>query len=189
MTLPSTIVNPVTGDRIEFLNSPLLGDGDLLRFRCVLAPHAKGSPRHSHATFDETFEVEAGALEMLLYGGTSRTLETGEAIAVPKRMIHGFRNPTATPVTFVSTATPGDGVERFLRLMTGLAAEGRTTADGMPRDPRAMALALQHADLLLAGAPHTPQRAVLGALAGMAALTGFDRQLHRFWSADTAVAR
>lgn len=44
MILPSDIHNPVTGDMIAFLASPLSGEGEMLRFRCTLPPHGAGAP-------------------------------------------------------------------------------------------------------------------------------------------------
>lgn len=180
--LPKRIDNPITGDRIDFLSSPLHGDDGPLIFRCVLAPHAKGSPLHFHRTIAETFEVERGVLEMEIgAAGATRAMFVGERIDLEPGVAHSFRNPLAEPVVFVSTATPGVGFEKFLRAMYGLAADGRTNGDGMPTDPRALALTLHYADLVLPSVPNAAQGALVRALTGLARLTRLERDFDRYW--------
>ncbi|MDX2235891.1 MAG: cupin domain-containing protein [Hyphomonadaceae bacterium] len=182
-TAPRRLLNPVTGDRLEFLSSPLHGDPGPLVFRCTLAAHAKGSPLHFHRTIAETFTVERGLLAMEI-GGPRRTqtLGAGDHVAFAPGEAHSFRNPLGEPTVFVSTATPGDAFEKFLRTMAGLAADGRTDADGMPTDPRALALALHYADLVLPFAPQGLQGVLVGGLARLGRLMGVERAFDRYWT-------
>jgi quercetin dioxygenase-like cupin family protein len=170
------IANPVTGDRVEFLASPLLDSHAELTYRCTLAPHAAGSPAHVHRALTETFTVEQGSL-LLSLGKVRRVLAPGETVRVDPGIAHAFRNASPQPVTFCSRVTPGDGFERFLRGMYGLAASGRTDAAGLPRDPRLLALLLEYADLRLAGVPDLLQRPLLGALGWVGRATGAARDL------------
>jgi len=179
MTLTREIHNPVTGDHIAFLASPLSGDGEMLRFRCTLPPHGAGAPLHVHDTMIETFAVEDGLLEIDLGGGVTRLLGPGEDIAIAPGTPHGFRNPGDAPVTFVTTADPGEGLETFLRGMYALAAAGETNAAGMPRDPRALGELLHSGNLVMPGIPRVLQRALLGLLRFAAWMTGADRRLQR----------
>ncbi|MGC5198856.1 cupin domain-containing protein, partial [Aphanothece microscopica] len=151
---------PVTGDRVEFLTSPLSGDRGPLVFRTTLAPRAKGSPLDLHRTMAETFAVERGGFSLLLPDGNIRAMEAGDTVEVPAGATHGFRNDTDSETRFLTTATPGEGFERFLRVMFALAEHGHTTRDGLPTDPRALALTLVYADLVLAGAPRAVQSAL-----------------------------
>ncbi|MFO6448024.1 cupin domain-containing protein [Erythrobacter sp. NE805] len=169
----------MTGDQIAFLASPLSGDGAELRFRCTLPPRGEGAPLHVHDTMTETFAVEAGVLEVDLGAGQRVLLTAGEAIAIPPGTPHGFRNPGDEPVTFLTTADEGEGLETFLRGMYALAAAGETTAAGMPRDPRALGLLLGYGNLVMVGAPRGLQIALLGLLGWVARLTGADRRLAR----------
>lgn len=179
MTLTREIHNPVTGDAIAFLASPLSGEGEMLRFRCTLPAHGAGAPLHVHDTMTETFAVEAGVLEIDLGGGVTRLLAAGEDIAIAPGTPHGFRNPGDVPVTFVTTADPGEGLESFLRGMYALAAAGETDAAGMPRDPRALGELLHNGNLVMPGIPRVIQRAALGLLRFLARITGADRRLER----------
>lgn len=179
MTLTRNIENPVTGDTIAFLTSPLSGEGDLLTFRCTLPPHGAGAPLHVHDAMTETFAVETGVLEIDLGGGQTRLLTAGESIAIAPGTQHGFRNPGDAPVTFVTTADPGGGLETFLRGMYALAAAGETDAAGMPRDPRVLGELIHSGNLVMPGIPRLAQRALLGLLRFAAWLTGADRRLQR----------
>ncbi|WP_285712707.1 cupin domain-containing protein [Erythrobacter oryzae] len=167
----------MTRDRITFLASPLSGDGAELRFRCTLPPRGEGAPLHKHDTMTETFAVESGVLEVSLANGRRILLRAGEAIAIPPGTPHGFRNPGDAPVTFLTTADEGEGLETFLRGMYALAAAGETTAAGMPRDPRAIGLLLGYGNLVMVGVPRGLQNALLGLLGWAARLTGTDRRL------------
>lgn len=179
------LVNPVTGDETDILNSPLSGDTGPLIFRTRLAPNAAGSPLHIHRTIDESFRVEQGRLSMEVAGrGDRRTLEAGERVFIPAGQAHSFRNELAEPVTFVSEVSPGDSFEKFLRTMYGLAADGRTDKEGVPSDPRALALALGFADLILSDLPAFLQVPLLGAMRSFARATGVERALSRFWPAE-----
>lgn len=186
---PRRILNPVTGDRIEFLSSPLHGEPGPLVFRCTLPPDAKGSPLHLHRTIAETFEVEQGALEMEVgSAGNVRTLSAGDRVDIAPGLAHSFRNALSEPTVFVSTASPGAAFEKFLRSMYGLAADGRTNADGMPKDPRALALTLHYADLVIPALPRGAQAALVNTLTGLARLTRLERDFDRYWtSADDAL--
>lgn len=179
MSLTREIHNPFTGDAIAFLASPLSGDGEMLRFRCTLPPQGAGAPLHVHDTMTETFAVEAGVLEIALADGETRLLAAGDSIVIVPGTQHGFRNPGDEPVTFVTTANPGEGLESFLRGMYALAAAGETDAAGMPRDPRVLGELLYNGNLVMPGIPRLVQRALLAMLRLAARLTGADRRLER----------
>jgi quercetin dioxygenase-like cupin family protein len=177
--LPRRIENPVTGDRVEFLTSPLSGEAGPLVFRTTLAPYAKGSPLHRHRGIAETFTVESGPFTFLDPSGKALEMEAGDKVEVAAGVAHGFRNETRHPVVFLTSATPGVGFEKFLRVMFGLAEEGRTDRNGMPRDPRALALALVYAELVLAGGPEAFQATLIKALAALGRSAGIERDLER----------
>lgn len=179
MTLTRNIHNPVTGDAIAFLASPLSGEGEMLRFRCTLPPHGAGAPLHAHDAMTESFAVEEGVLEIDLGGGQTRLLGPGEDITIAPGTQHGFRNAEDMPVVFVTTADRGEGLETFLRGMYALAAAGETDAAGMPRDPRVLGELLRSGDLVIPGIPRLLQRSLLALLRFAARLTGADRRLAR----------
>lgn len=186
--LARDIHNPVTGDRIRFLTSPLAGEGETLSFRCWLPGGAIGAPLHSHAAMTETFIVEAGVLEIDLGGGDVRQLRPGERIVLAPGTDHGFRNPSAGETRFLNISSPGIELEKFLRAIYGLAAEGAAKADGMPADPLALAVALADTDMTMAGVPPRLQRGLVRGLARLAQWTGAARRVRAIWAAPVAGA-
>jgi mannose-6-phosphate isomerase-like protein (cupin superfamily) len=184
---PRRIENPVTGDRIEFLSSPLHGDSGPLIFRTTLAANAKGSPLHAHRTIAETFEVVRGELLMEVgSAGRFQALTAGAGVELAPGALHSFRNPLNEETVVISAATPGAQFEKFLRTMYGLAADGQTNVDGLPKDPRALALTLQYADLVIANFPNALQTALIGGLAGLGRMARLERGFARYWPAADA---
>lgn len=175
--LPRRIANESTGDRIEFLSSPLLGEGDTLVFRCTLPPGATGAPLHVHDRMHEIFEVESGALEIDYGRGRRRLIGPGERIEIAPGVRHGFRNPLECEARFVSVASPGEGLESFLRTVYAMGSAGSSDGPSLPNDPRVMALALRHADLVFAGVPRPLYRMLVNLLAWLGERAGLGRSM------------
>jgi mannose-6-phosphate isomerase-like protein (cupin superfamily) len=149
--------NPVTGDDVT-LHAPLpRSASDPLAFTTILPAGAAGSPPHRHACLTETFEVIEGSVLFRL-GKHDHTLGAGETITVRPGTIHGFRNASPASATLRCTVTPGAGFERFLRGMQAAAEAGRTSAGGLPRNPRQLARLLLDADFHFPGPPMGLQR-------------------------------
>lgn len=180
--LPRSITNAATGDRIRFLQSPLLGDGETLIFRCTLPAGANGAPLHSHADMHEIFEVESGALEMDMGARGKRILLAGERIEIAPGVSHGFRNALDRETRFVNISTPGAELERFLRSIYGAANDGKANGAGMPRNPLLLASALNGTGMTFAGIPRLIQNALVSMMAAIAHWTGSDRQLEPYWA-------
>nr|WP_282099686.1 cupin domain-containing protein [Qipengyuania qiaonensis] len=125
---------------------------------------AAGAPLHVHETMAETFADDSGALAIDLGKAGKRLLGPGEEITIPPGTPHGFRNPLSIETVFVTTATPGAELERFLRTMYDLANNGRTDASGAPRNPVDLAAALAPMDMTIAPLPRTLQRVLVRAL-------------------------
>ena len=175
--LPRRIANATTGDRIEFVSSPLLGDGDTLVFRCTLPAGAIGAPMHVHDRMLEIFEVERGALEVDFGRGGKRLVGPGQRIEIAPGVRHGFRNPLDTETRFVSIASPGEGLESFLRTIYAMGSAGAPGGPSLPNDPRVMALALRHADLVFAVVLRPIYRTLVALLAWLGDRAGLGRSL------------
>ncbi len=160
MSPPSRhIQNAATGDRIVFIQSPLLDDGDMLVLRCFLPPCADGAPLHMHDEMTETFAVEYGALEIDLGNGVIHRLHAGEAMTIEPGTPHGFRNPLETETCFVTTANPGTGLETFLRTVYRLGSEGAGRPGPLLRSGLEFASMMRRTDMVLSSLPRWFQRA------------------------------
>lgn len=173
------IENHVTGDRIYFRSSPLMGDGDQLIFRTALAPFAVGAPLHQHDAMTESFEVVSGTLEIDLGGSRTRLLHAGGQITLAPGTPHGFRNPLARETVFITSASPGIELERFLRSLYGLANDGLTNDAGNPNNPLALAIVLDRMDMTLSGIPRGLQRLLTKWLGAFARRTSMAAKISR----------
>ena len=97
-----------------------------------LAPHSPGAAPHYHQTFSESFYVVSG--ELTLYAGDRwQSCRAGDFALAHERGVHGFRNDSDEPATFLILFTPGTAREAFFAETAELRRSGRTL------DPEEMA--------------------------------------------------
>jgi len=80
-----------------------------------LAPHALGSPVHTHSTEDEWSFVLDGEMGVEV-GGDSWTVRPGGMVLKPRGIPHAFWNATDEPVRFLEVATPA-GFEGYFEAL------------------------------------------------------------------------
>ena len=73
-----------------------------------------GAGPHFHAAHVDAFIVLEGELEVLT-AGDPLTLETGDAVAVPPGVVHGFNNLPPGPVRLLNVHAPSRGFADYLR--------------------------------------------------------------------------
>lgn len=101
----------VLGSRYTVLASSAETEDRFSLLHVEMSPGAE-IPLHYHTQADESFYVLSGEVEVS-FGKGKRTLSAGQFQLVPRRTIHGLRNATATPVSFLLWQIPG-GIEAFL---------------------------------------------------------------------------
>jgi mannose-6-phosphate isomerase-like protein (cupin superfamily) len=127
-------VNPVIGDKLEFLKTARETGGAYTLVEIELAPGGSNIP-HIHQAFSETFIPVEGTLEVR-NGDQKVLLQPGQVHTAPAGVIHCFRNPTNKPVRFQAELRPGhEGFENSLKIVYGLAADGLTNRKGVPLNP------------------------------------------------------
>ena len=157
-----TIENPVTGERVRWLQS----SPGLLRAEWRIAPGSHSMERHRHPRGDERVAVLAGVLGLELDGRTL-TLHPGDAVTIPAGTAHRIYNEDAARelVLHVELTEPGRMrllVDTFFRL----AREGRTDRNGLPDLLCLAAILRDHRDdLELAWPPAFISRPMFAALA------------------------
>jgi mannose-6-phosphate isomerase-like protein (cupin superfamily) len=77
-----TIENPLTGERMTFLETASDTDGELLQMEYVAPPRSKGPTEHVHPRQEERYEVLSGALGLRV-GGRELHLEEGQRAVGP----------------------------------------------------------------------------------------------------------
>lgn len=129
-----TIVNPLYKDTVTFTQMSEETDGKITELDLTLSPKG-GNPPHHHTSFEETFTAVKGNLGLQLQD-RKVILKPGESYTVKRMEIHGFFNPSETDsIEFNIKITPGHtGFEQSLRIMYGLAQDGQTLKNGIPKD-------------------------------------------------------
>lgn len=131
------IENPASGEAFTFMETAEETGG--ARVVALIEVQPGGGPRpHAHPP-QETFELVDGVID-ILHAGTSRRLEPGERVIVPAGSVHAFTNPGQEPARLKVTVVPPNDFERTMRVLAGLAQDGRLVGPrGRPAQPALMA--------------------------------------------------
>ena len=178
ITAPSRrFFNPLQRDAVTFLETSEESGGARTLIQVELAPGG-GNALHRHMTYAEHFEVLEGRLTVSL-DGLEHRLHPGETAVAPAGVLHNFSNPTDDTVVYRVELRPGHrGFERALQAGYGLAADGRTRADGTPKNLLELAVLTHWSDIRISG-PLRMLQPLFGVLATVARRRGVDRELAR----------
>jgi mannose-6-phosphate isomerase-like protein (cupin superfamily) len=171
---PDHIDNPITGERITFLQRSEDTDGKLLNVRITMPPTGKGPPGHRHRNVTEVYTVQSGVLTIMA-GNRKNTkgYGPGESVEVTPYTAHRFRNHGPEVAEVDLKVYPASDFEDHLHAAFGLARDGRTTKHGMPKNPLDLALLFELSDTFLLGMPMFFQSAVFSPLAALARKRGY----------------
>jgi quercetin dioxygenase-like cupin family protein len=93
-----TIVHPLSGERLTFLETAATTGGDLLKISIEMAPGGAPGATPRPPSGEEEFEVLSGRIQ-LKNSGTTRVAEAGESVIVPSGADHIWGNPFDDPAT------------------------------------------------------------------------------------------
>jgi len=114
MTPPDrTIHDPLTGQRLTFLETKTDTDGSSLRAEVRLEPGGF-VPRHLHLRQDEHLEVMAGSVRFRTRG-EDRVLAPGDTAAITRRHLHRVTNAGPGEARFVLEVQPARHIEQTMR--------------------------------------------------------------------------
>ena len=80
--------------------------GSVSIFECEVPANARMPAPHSHDEFDETVFGLDGVTTFTV-GGARTDLSPGEALFIPRRVIHGFNNGRKADARFLAVISPG----------------------------------------------------------------------------------
>jgi mannose-6-phosphate isomerase-like protein (cupin superfamily) len=173
------ISNPVTGERIRFLQTTRETYGSRLVFECAVGKDAIPPPPHVHARQIENVTVLSGILGVRLRS-RRYILVPGRSLVLPARVKHQWWNAGSDEVCFrVEVTSPGN-LEAVLEIASGMAWDGRLAEDGLPRDGFDLAEFLRLADVYHPAYPIAAQKMALGAVSLFGRLLGYDAGLKRY---------
>ena len=161
------IENPVSGERIHFLQTAADTDGELLEFELELTPDGHVPGAHVHPEQEERFHVLEGTMKFRL-GMRTIVAGPGESVVVPAGRVHKFANGSDAPARARVEVVPALDMEQLLETTVELAHEGRVTRKGMPK-PLHLALFVRRFEREVR-APFPPAWVVRALMAPVAAL-------------------
>jgi quercetin dioxygenase-like cupin family protein len=171
------VENPITGERITFLETSEDTNGELSRFEYVLPPRFS-IPEHVHPRQEERHEVISGTLRGRV-GGRERDFGEGERAIGPAGVPHAWRNPSENrELRIVSELRPALHLEALIEIGFALARDLKTDKRNVPKHlPRLIMLANEAKHEFYLTAVPRPVRgafsALLGALAYVVGRLGY----------------
>ena len=164
--------NPVSGEKITFIQTSADTDGELLEIELELSPDGAVPGAHVHPEQEERFEVVEGTMAFRM-GLKKIVAGPGEVVTVPAGRVHAFRNAGEETARVRVQVRPALAMEKLFETTVALAEEGRTTGKGMPRPLDLALFVREFAREVQAPFPPAPVvHAMLAPLAWMATRRG-----------------
>lgn len=167
------IENPVTGQRLVFLETAADSDGKRFAAEGIFPPGGFAGVPHIHPGQDEHFEVLTGEAAFVV-DGRRHVLGTGETINVQRGTKHTFANAAQSEMRVRFEFRPAPpSTEQFYEIYFAFAQQGRVNDKAVPSllDIAAVwPVTSQHA--VLASPPAVIQHTLFRALAPIARIAG-----------------
>jgi quercetin dioxygenase-like cupin family protein len=127
-----TIENPVSGEKITFIQTAADTDGALLEIELELDPDGAVPGAHIHPEQEERFEIIEGRMSFRM-GLKKIVAEPGDVVTVPAGKLHAFKNAGDETAKVRVQVRPALRMEQLFETTVALAEDGRTTSKGMPK--------------------------------------------------------
>jgi mannose-6-phosphate isomerase-like protein (cupin superfamily) len=169
-----TIENPVTGERMTFIETSKSTGGRYVRIELRADLGGAVAAAHVHPRQRERFEVVSGRLGAEV-GGREVEAGPGEVLEVAPGTPHTWWNAGDDELVFRCEVRPALRFESLIETMFSLAADGKTNKKGMPNPFRLAVIANAHFDTVrLPVIPAWLQKVALVAGAPIGKAMGFE---------------
>lgn len=172
------ILNPITKERITFLQTGRESEGAVFVFEQAAPTDMIAPPLHLHHNQSERFEVLEGEMTVQS-NGRQIVVPTGEAYLVEPGVAHTWWNSGTGMLRVHTEFRPAGGMQSFFETFCGLAQEGRADARGQPPLLQVAASAPLWG-MYLAAPPIIVQRLAMALLRPLAWLRGYRASYARF---------
>jgi mannose-6-phosphate isomerase-like protein (cupin superfamily) len=166
------IENPMTGERIVFVETAADTDGRRLKIDLHLEPNAHNATSHIHAKQVERIAIVRGELRIVVADGEPRTLRAGEDVVLEAGVPHVWWNESGTPAQVDIEYEPALNTDEFFESFFALGRDGQTTATGAPRFWQLIVMA-RYFEIYDGKAPVWAQRIVCSILEPLAHALGY----------------
>jgi len=167
------IENPVTGEKVVFLQTGAETDGELLQLDLFVKPGGFAAAEHVHPHQAERFVVKSGSITLRI-GGREQQLTAGSDVTVPSATPHIWGNSGAKDVHAVIEFRPAGRFDRYITSLFALAQAGKTSAKGMVNPIRYAVIDREYSDVLyVTNPPRAVQQVVFALLYPLGRLLGY----------------
>lgn len=161
------------GSRLIIRQSGADTDGALLEMEAVYPPNSPQPAYHYHPYQEEQFQVLQGTFRTKI-GGVVHTFIAGETFTVPANTPHWMHNVSVEEGRLLWQVRPALQSQTFLETMWGLAADGQTSASGVPNLLQLAVILRAYSDeFRVSSPPYMVQRILFGILAPLGRLQGY----------------
>lgn len=127
-----TVFNPVTKERITFIETSADTDGERVTIELELPAKGAVPGTHVHPEQYETFHVVSGEMKFR-YGRRKIIAGPGETVVVPPGKVHNFATHGEEDVVVRVVIEPALDMEELFATAVALAEEGNVDRKGMPK--------------------------------------------------------
>jgi len=142
-----TIENPITGERLTFIQTASDTDGEVTVVEVTVRPDGFVAAAHVHPKQTEIFQIVSGRMGAKL-GREKLEAGPGEVLTIEPGVAHKFWNAGEDDLVFVAEVRPSLEWESLIETMYSLAADGKTSKKGMPNPFRLAVIANAHFDVV-----------------------------------------
>jgi quercetin dioxygenase-like cupin family protein len=168
-----TLANPVTGERMTFLETAAETGGARVVIELHADPGGSVAAAHLHPSQWETFEVVSGTLGAKV-AGRKVEIGAGETVGIAPGVPHTWWNAGDDELVLRCAISPALQFESLIETMFSLAADGKTNGKGMPNPFRLAVIAKAHFDTVrLPVVPAWMQKTALGMGAAFGRAVGY----------------
>lgn len=173
MTQTGTTFTNRAGEEIIFRQTAHDTNGSLLEVEVKYRPDAPPPPAHYHPFQEEHFHVLEGAIQTTI-GDQTRTYLPGEEFIIPAGVSHAMHNSSAEPGRVLWKIRPALQTESLFEMLWGLASEGKTNKNGVPKlFQLAVLLHTYNREFRLSKPPYMIQRVIWALVATIGRWRGY----------------
>jgi quercetin dioxygenase-like cupin family protein len=167
------ISNVKTGQDIRFLQTSKDTNGTLLEMEAIFNAHSKEPVAHYHPAQQEDFIVLSGQLTVRI-NEQLKLLQAGDRLHIAPNAVHAMWNNSDEKTIVNWKVRPAIDSEHLFETMAGLAADGKTDANGKPGILQAALIAYKFSNVFRMAKPsYTMQRMAFSLLKPLAYMSGY----------------
>jgi quercetin dioxygenase-like cupin family protein len=175
--------NPAMRGRLVFRKTAAETGGELLEFEFFLEPRGVIAEEHVHPRQEERMEVLAGSVRGRV-AGKEATAKAGEIVVMPPGRPHVWWNDGDTETHLRVEFRPALNTEELFETFFGLARDGKTKANGVPKILQMAVLLNEHKnEVYPAKVPVPLMKALVTVLAPVGRLRGYKAHYPEYASA------